>query len=135
MSALMDPRTADKLAKVAGLLASDQDGERAAAAWQASRLLTSCGWSWAELVERATTPTPIPQSRPQPNPSAYSYAYPGGAPDHVAAARRALMSAHLLTPWEAAFCNSIAGQRRGLSTKQRTTLDAITAKLRQAGAA
>jgi hypothetical protein len=39
MTALLDPRLADKLAKLCGLFSSDHDGERASAAAMADKML------------------------------------------------------------------------------------------------
>lgn len=47
--ALDDP-TRDKLLRILALLGSDHDGERAAAALAANRLLQSQGLTWAELI-------------------------------------------------------------------------------------
>lgn len=47
--ALDDP-TRDKLLRILALLGSDQDGERAAAALAAHRLLQSHGLSWTDVI-------------------------------------------------------------------------------------
>jgi hypothetical protein len=44
-----------KLARVLGLLGSDQPGERASAALAAHRLLTTMGTSWTELLQPKPT--------------------------------------------------------------------------------
>ena len=43
----------DKLAKVAGLLGSDHDGERSAAAFRATTLIREAGLTWRQLIEAA----------------------------------------------------------------------------------
>ena len=53
MTSLPIPRPAvEKLAKICGLLGSDQDGERSAAAHQATQLLRRHGMTWREVIER-----------------------------------------------------------------------------------
>jgi hypothetical protein len=49
----LPPRELDRLAKVAGLLASDQPGEVVAAATAATRILREYHLSWRDLVEAA----------------------------------------------------------------------------------
>jgi hypothetical protein len=70
----------DRLAKVCGLLGSDHDGERASAAFQATKLLRSAGITWREFVEaaawkamsqeqvRAKPVKPPPKRKPSPPP-------------------------------------------------------------------
>ena len=43
----------NRLAKVAGMLGSDHDGERAAAALQATRIIREAGWTWRDVIEAA----------------------------------------------------------------------------------
>ena len=62
----------DKLAKIAGLLGSDCDGERSAAAFQASRILFEHRLTWRQVIEAAGPRAPIvviqeaPSWRPTP---------------------------------------------------------------------
>ena len=43
----------DKLAKVCGLLGSEHDGERAAAAYRATAIIREAGLTWREVIEAA----------------------------------------------------------------------------------
>jgi len=50
MTALLDPRMAERLAKLCGLFGSDHDGERAAAARKADELVRAHGLTWRDVV-------------------------------------------------------------------------------------
>ena len=120
MMAALPPDAAAKLSKICGLLGSDQDGERSAAAHQATRLLRSHGLTWADVISPA---------RPVPAPS-----IPTHWPSHAAAVAAALRHAKHLTDWERTFLRDIA--RRGrLTLRQAARLAEIVAKLRAVGAA
>jgi hypothetical protein len=54
LPALLDPATADLLAKVCGMFGSDHAGERAAAAARAHALVREHGLSWPQLFEPAS---------------------------------------------------------------------------------
>ena len=43
----------ERMAKVCGMLGSDQHGERSAAAFQATKILKGAGLTWRELIEAA----------------------------------------------------------------------------------
>lgn len=49
----LPPADIERLARICGLLGSSHDGERSAAAYQATQLLRRHGLSWRELVEAA----------------------------------------------------------------------------------
>ncbi|NPD66062.1 hypothetical protein HN018_19575 [Lichenicola cladoniae] len=57
MSAMLTGRDRERLIKVLSLLASDQDGERAAAGWTAARMLRDRGLDWNSLIP-AELPAP-----------------------------------------------------------------------------
>jgi hypothetical protein len=102
MSAL-DPRTADRLARICGLFSSDHDGERANAAAAADRILRAEGLTWADvLVPRAAT--------------------------IEAKIDFALANIGALTLWEKGFLHSIEG-RHSLSIRQQEILNEIVAKI------
>jgi hypothetical protein len=108
----LPPEVASRLAKVAGLLGSDFDGERAAAAATATRILQEHGLTWSDLVHggAAVAQKPMP---------AYCAAI------HQEVARRILAGQrHLLSPWETEFIESLA------RWWGRTTIEQI-ARLRQ----
>jgi len=52
----LDPASADKLAKILGLLGSDHAGERAAAGAKAHELIRSLGLTWRDIL----LPPPVP---------------------------------------------------------------------------
>ena len=116
----LPPDAANKFARVCGLLGSDQSGERAAAAFQATRILKSHGLTWADVIQPAL---------PSPQPG-----YAVQRPPHAAVAEFALRFAGYLTGWEQQFLRDI-GRRWRLSPRQAATLDGIVHKLRAAGAA
>lgn len=66
MSALT-PTTRERLVKILGLLGSDIDGERAAAAPAAHRLIQKSGTTWEALL--ATSFVPVVPVSPPPRPS------------------------------------------------------------------
>ena len=53
----MDDRALDRLRKVCGLLGSEHDGERAAAALRATAMLRDAGRSWADINFGAPWPS------------------------------------------------------------------------------
>jgi hypothetical protein len=59
MNARLDDATADRLAKLCGLLGSDHIGERAAAAAKADALVRNAGLTWRDVI------TPSPPITPQ----------------------------------------------------------------------
>jgi hypothetical protein len=111
----------EKLAAVLGMLGSDHDGERAAAALIASRIVREAGLSWRELLVETSSRDEVGSTEQQP-------ATPTRAEPHwremLAAARR---RPELLTEWESRFLSSIAWQR-SLSPKQRAILAEIADK-------
>jgi hypothetical protein len=124
----LDPQTAGKLAKICGLLASDQAGERAAAALQASRLLSNAGATWQDVIGQAQgccgRTQPVQQSQ-------RTGGFPSG---HAPQAAWALRFQADLTPWECQFLTDIR-QRRRLSSKQAAILERIVDGLRRGGTA
>lgn len=52
------PEAAEKLVKVAGLLASDAEGERATAALMGTKLLAKYGLAWADVITARALPAP-----------------------------------------------------------------------------
>ena len=55
MSALLDPRAADKLVRICGMFGSNHDGERASAAAMADKLIRSQGLTWPEVISSSWT--------------------------------------------------------------------------------
>jgi hypothetical protein len=122
----IDPRTANKLVKVCGLLASDQAGERAAAALQASRILLNAGTTWQDVIGQA-------QACCGRNHPEKPQKTGGFASAHAPLAAWALRFRANLTPWECSFLEEIRRRSR-LSAKQAAILERIVAGLRQGGA-
>ena len=63
-----NPADRDRLSKLAGMLGSSHDGERAAAAMMATKLLEGVGVSWADLVASVPVKSPpryhtLPETR------------------------------------------------------------------------
>ncbi|WP_120010412.1 hypothetical protein [Teichococcus vastitatis] len=119
----LDPAVASKLVKICGLLGSDQEGERSAAAWQATRLLQKHGMSWQDVFAASPLPPPSP---PQPSPAPQRASRPSWG--HVSKVHWALGFRSRLTPWEGAFLQEI-GRRPRISAKQIEVLDGIIRKL------
>src|SRR4051812_42248162 len=113
----LDPSLATKLAKICGLLGSDQDGERSAAAWHATRLLRTHGMTWADVFK----PAPATQTQHSRAP-------------HASQAEWALRFQDRLSEWERTFLAGIC-RRQSLSARQAAALGGILQKLRQGGAA
>jgi len=113
MTVRLPTPTIDKLAKVCGLLGSDQDGERAAAAYHATVILRAAGFTWRDVIERAFDPSPP------------RYGPPVSWQAEVAAF---LQQADFLTDWEVDFLRSIRWRSR-ISDKQRRVLENIKNKL------
>lgn len=117
MRAALDPAVAAKLAKVCGLLGSDHDGERAAAAAAGTRLLRALGLTWGDLFEPSPAPMAVARQA-------------SALPPHMALARAALERSALLDEWQRDFLASIAQQWRPLSPKQRASLERILHQVR-----
>jgi hypothetical protein len=117
----LDPSAADKLVKVCGLLASDHDGERAAAARQAVKMLQAAGLTWGDIIRPAQPVPPPLQCSPPPT-------------GHVAQAWWAQRFPDSLTQWERKFLADIA-RRHSLSPKQASSLSSILRRLQAEDAA
>lgn len=112
MAAAIPPAVADRLVKLAGMLGSSFDGERANAAAAATRLLKDCDLTWPEFL------APAIARRSGPPPTGW----------------RALVSDCLLYPdrltgWERGFLASLRGYQR-ISEKQQAILERIAARIR-----
>ena len=115
MSALL-PADIERFGKFLGLLGSDHDGERAAAARKATDFLQARKLGWPDVTNQLRqVPVVIQQD---------------AAPQcHQADARRCLASGY---PWhthERKFLSQIADQRRRPSDKQRDWLEGLVDRL------
>ncbi len=114
--AILPARDLDRLQKLAGLLGSDGDGERANAARMCTDLLRGHGLTWRDaltpaLPRQSAKPEPVrPMSR------------------HAQQAAHCLAFKEYLTAWEAEFCSSLT-DRRDLTAKQAGTLAGIVGKV------
>jgi hypothetical protein len=106
MTTLLGPRTADKLAKLCGLFGSDHDGERAAAAQMADKLVKQHGLRWSDVISISRR---------------VAIAAPISSADKIAFALRNIAA---LSIWERRFLYSVNG-RRTLSPKQLAVLEQI----------
>jgi hypothetical protein len=61
--ALLDPHSADRLRKLCGMLGSDHDGERAAAARAADKLVRGLGLTWHQVIAPPIVPDHSPRVR------------------------------------------------------------------------
>lgn len=112
MSALLDPTTADRLAKIAGMFGSDHDGERAAAAQLADRLVRQAGLTWPDVIRPYTNVKPAPE--PRRNPGAWR------EPQTIReAADLALRFGVHLSEWERNFVHSIRDRWRLSANENR----------------
>jgi hypothetical protein len=96
-----------KLAKVLGMLGSDNPGERDNAALAAHRLVTQAGMTWQQVITPAAVEKPLPEL--------------GSWRTTV---KECLARPESLTPWEVKFLQNLPGFRR-LSVKQRSVLSEI----------
>jgi hypothetical protein len=118
MNALLDPRTAERLAQLLGMLGSDHDGEIANAGRMADRLLRSRGLTWPDIIR------PYTDNLHKDDPPIWRE--PRTWREAVGLA---LGFEEMLTPWESKFLRSLRDQH-GLSAKQHSILCDIVDKLR-----
>lgn len=116
--ASLPARDLDRLQKLAGLLGSDGDGERANAARMCTNLLREHGLTWRDALTPALPRVSVPPIPVTP------------MPDHQKAAAECLAWQEVLTSWEWSFCMDLRHLRR-LSAKQSDTLDRIVDKVRR----
>ena len=114
MSAL-PPSDAVKFGKIIGLLASDQDGERAAAALKATEFLRARQLGWPAVAEALVA---VPAIRPEPPRVA-------APPRHQVDARECLASPVAWKPHELDFLRQMAAQRSRPSERQRDWIDGL----------
>jgi hypothetical protein len=108
----LGPVDRDKLVKVLGMLGSDHEGERAAAALKADRHLRGLGLQWDDIIAR-----------------------PGEAPEAPLtwqSMASAILASGRATRWEQNFCETLLRSWRGphVTAKQRAALESIYASCR-----
>jgi hypothetical protein len=121
MSAL-DPRTADRLAKLIALLGSDHDGEVVAAARAATRLMREHDLDWHDLIEAALRPAPATGA------SIGRTAAPSGDEREVVA--RCWRQRDRMNGWETQFVASLMRWCGRFLPKQAAKLRSISHRLR-----
>jgi hypothetical protein len=108
----MNPDTRRRLVGVLGLLASNHDGERAAAGLLAMRILKTANVTWESLIPERPLMVRL------------------AAPDWHYEVDYCRQRPTLLTAWEKTFLESLVSQR-SLSEKQAAALGTIYHKLRE----
>lgn len=129
VSTSISPKLVDRLAKICGLLGSDSDGERASAAFQATKLLQGAGITWRELVEAAagktwphehvrTKPVKRPPKRnpPPPKPS---------KPDWSSMMTACILLSYRLEQWERSYISHLKARGMRPSEKDLRVLEDI----------
>ena len=129
--AMLSPPSAARLAKLAGMIGSDHDGEALNAARAATRLLAFNGLTWIEALA-----APMPQAVPMPHRSrncANSAPGPYPVPPTTAFYRKVVLClgfASIFDPVEVNFIRSMdalcaSASRRQPSEKQAAWLDRL----------
>jgi len=109
MNARLDTRTAERLAKICGMLGSNHEGERASAASLADKFVRDLGLTWRDIIFRQTNS------------------------DLGEKIRVALANLDALSMWERGFVYTVHG-KCWLSPEQLELLDQIVDKARTYGA-
>ena len=120
MAASLTPAERTKLVGILARLGSDFDGERAAAALLANRMVKAKGLSWADLIGE---PSKDRIDEPSPGPSM------GWVAD-LAFCRRHIGS---LSGKDGEFIISLGGGRKIPTVRQRSWLSDVCERLRRAG--
>lgn len=132
----------DRLAKIAGMLGSAHEGERAAAALKATELLQSLGLTWPEVI----TLLPVKpeatvhfMTRPETRRAAQGMSI---RPEHFALVRRWQITARMVSAYpellnerELDFLQDIAVRRDEPTVKQHDWLNSLAARVESRRAA
>lgn len=113
----------DRLARILGMLGSDHDGERAAAAMRADAMLRERGISWAELVDRVRVA--------QPSDATFE-ARAGSHIPHRQDARECLAAAVAWSERERDFLTNMSWKRRAPTEAQAVWLADLVERARSA---
>jgi hypothetical protein len=139
LSVRLPPPAHARLVKLAGMLGSSFDGERANAARMATDILREHGTTWAEVLNPSCPPCPTCAARTaqQERSETYRDARSSWTRSSYTSSWRELAwycqdNADLLSPWERSFIASIL-QRWRLTPRQEDVLDRIVEKLEEAG--
>jgi len=114
-------RDLTKLAGILGRLASDHDGERAAAGLLATRFMEQRNWTWRDVLHPPALPPP---DRPR-----------RATAGTDARIDLALCARHFdrLNPWESEFVVSLSKRHHPLTPGQARKVSEIAGRLRLAG--
>ena len=126
----LSPSERNRLIGILARLASDFDGERAAAGLLATRLLRDRGLSWDDLISRVEDRKAWPGAA---RPGAGNAAGPGPATSWHANLGTCLRHLPALSAWEADFVLSLSTQRKALTPGQAAKLAQITVELQARG--
>ena len=129
MTAMLDPSTAERLAKLCGMFGSSHDNERAIAARKADEFLRERGVTWSELLQPEQTGGFAYQPGRRRRASSSWSSPPMTTRDQI---QFALANLDTLSRWERGFVYSV-WRKDKLSTRQREVLDQIVTKVRAGG--
>lgn len=115
----------ERLVKIAGLMTSDQDGERASAAAKATALLRQHGLTWRDALF-----PPAAKAPPPPPPSGVFVYQTHRWQDY---ARLAHANRRLLNEFEKVFAESLVNRWKPPSAKQHEILERMCAWLAHRG--
>ena len=119
----LDPRSIERLVKLLGMLGSNHDGERAAAALKANALVRDHGLVWSDVI-----PTPHAERRPN---DARAKNQDDQKVDWRTMRDFCAQRSHLLRPREQAFVDHIDSWRGALTEKQSAWLVSIYTRVKK----
>jgi hypothetical protein len=122
---VLNPRAADKLAKILGMLGSDHPGERASAGAKANALVLAAGLTWADVINVPPKPDDPPRIRAWRSPSTDWQKMAGFCHERQ----------DCLSRWDREFVWSMLNWRGEPSEKQQDLLASIFARLCREAAA
>jgi hypothetical protein len=122
----LDPRSAERLVKLLGMLGSNHDGERAAAALKANALVREHGLVWSDVI-----PTPHADRRPN---DAKAKNQDDQKVDWRIMRDFCAQRSHLLRPREQDFIDHIDSWRGALTEKQSAWLVSIYTRVKKLAA-
>lgn len=128
---MLQPDYRAKLVKLLGMLGSDHDGERAAAALLADQHRRKCGLTWGEILIPAPAPEALKPERPRKARKPRKAKATKPAPPEPSWRDMAAVVAEsgLATQWERNFASGLLEKWNGpLTEKQAKCLEKLFAK-------
>jgi hypothetical protein len=127
----LDPRSIERLVKLLGMLGSNHDGERAAAALKANALVREHGLVWSDVIPAA--PEQSSSSYRQEHARRWEHDAAGADQTVDWHIMRGFCAQHsnLLRSREQEFIDDIAGWRGALTEKQNAWLIAIYTRVKK----